>query len=205
MTSLQPNRSHVLLTLGTLFAFGGASRFLPNGLAVAEETEPPAAAQVSQDDHSSEEITSDAVHDPDSGPREVCLTEDAAKKYSEDVWLFEAESAELRQKQVKLKAWEAELNLQTAELQDLQVLLEAQWNEMQQQADQDIVHLAKMYASMKAEQAAEIFDQMDPDFAAGFLTQLPSDQAGLILANMDNKKAYVVSVSMASANAQLRE
>jgi flagellar motility protein MotE (MotC chaperone) len=115
------------------------------------------------------------------------LTEEAADKYAEDVWLFEAEREELRQKHIKLLSWETELDAQTAELRDLQNTLEARWTEMQQQASQDIVHLAKMYGSMRAEQAAEIFNQ-----------------AGLILANMENRKAYVVSVSMASDNADIR-
>ena len=209
MKSLQSNRSHVLLTLGTLFAFGGASRFMPSGLASAEETTSPVTAAVSQD---AELMSSSASHiaretEMERQPinaDEVCLTEEAADKYAEDVWLFEAEREELRQKHIKLLSWETELDAQTAELRDLQNTLEARWTEMQQQASQDIVHLAKMYGSMRAEQAAEIFNQMDPDFAAGFLMQLPSDQAGLILANMENRKAYVVSVSMASDNADIR-
>ena len=210
MTTLQSNRSHVLLTLGTLFAFSGASRFMPNGLANAEETVSPSIpAILSSDTTSNEDASMDALSETEPKHQaaaldKVCLTGEAADKFSEDQWLFETERDALRQKHIKLQSWEAELNLQTAELRNLQSTLEERWSEMQQQADQDVVHLAKMYASMKAEQAAEIFNQMDPDFAAGFLIQLPSDQAGLILANMEKKKAYVVSVSMASNNADIR-
>lgn len=209
MTLLRSNRSHVLLTLGTLFAFGGASRFLPNGLATAEEIETPAAATILQEPNAENAnpltVKQDTTMDNRAAASdEVCLTGEAAAKYSDDLWLFETERDELRQKQIKLQSWEAELNAQTTELQDLQTILEARWDQMQQQANEDVAHLAKMYGSMKAEQAAEIFDQMDPDFAAGFLIELPSDQAGLILANMEKKKAYVVSLSMASANADIR-
>lgn len=207
MKIAQPNRSHVLLTLGTLFAFGGASRFMPNGLAIAEETISPAntAASEPAEPITTEATPMEAETEPSpTGANEVCLTGEAAEKFSEDVWMFEADRENLRQEQVKLQSWEAELNAQTAELRDLQNTIEARWDEMQVQANQDIVHLAKMYSSMKADQAAEIFDQMDPDFAAGFLLQLPSEQAGLILASMEKTKAYIVSVSMAAENADLR-
>ncbi|MEO9968481.1 MAG: hypothetical protein ABJG15_01415 [Hyphomonadaceae bacterium] len=211
MRQSPPNRSHVLLTLGTLFAFGGASRFLPAGLAAAEEAAVPAATTAQHDalPADSEEAAqseTEAVPALPSSPsaEEVCLTGEAADKFSEDVWLFEAERETMRQEQIKLQLWEAELNAQTVELQDLQLTLEARWSEMQEQASQDIIHLAKMYSSMKAEQAAEIFNQMDPDFAAGFLTQLPSEQAGLILANMEKRKAYIVSLSVAAETADIR-
>jgi flagellar motility protein MotE (MotC chaperone) len=57
---------------------------------------------------------------------------------------------------------------------------------------------------MKPDSAASIFNQMDPAFAAGFLRLMPSEQAGLILAAMDSKKAYVISVKVASMNADVR-
>lgn len=208
MMTFQSNRSHVLLTLGTLFAFGGASRFLPNGTASAEEKIPPVSTELLQDvEHAPENHAlpaTDAAEFQATASEEVCLTEEAAEKFSEDLWLFETEREELRQKHIKLQSWEATLDAQTTELRALQTALAARWEEMQQQANQDIIHLAKIYGAMKAEQAAEIFNQMDPDFAAGFLKQLPSDQAGTILANMEKKKAYIVSVSMASDNADIR-
>ena len=70
--------------------------------------------------------------------------------------------------------------------------------------DPDIRHLAGMYSAMKPDAAATIFNQMDPAFAAGFLRLIPSEQAGLILANMDAKKAYVISVKLATMNADVR-
>jgi flagellar motility protein MotE (MotC chaperone) len=75
---------------------------------------------------------------------------------------------------------------------------------MAETANQDIQHLAQMYGAMKPDQAAGIFNQMDAGFAAGFLRLIPSDQAGLILANMENEKAYIVSVKIASTNSDLR-
>lgn len=209
MTFLQPNRSHALLTLGTLFALGGASRLLPNGLATAEESNPAVISEIDKSadptaGHLQSLSQNKNNHEAAAPQKEVCLTKEAAEKFSEDLWLFESEQKTLKQKQIDLQTWEAELAAQTSELQDLQNNLETRWREMQKQATEDLLHLSKMYGSMKAEQAAEIFNQMDPDFAAGFLSQLPSDQAGLILANMEKQKAYIVSLSIASKNADIR-
>lgn len=202
MSASKTRRSHVLVTLGVLFTLGGASRFMFANFATAEET-PATDASVE---------TVSAAPAPDAGDTfaeaatmgEVCFSGDVAEQMREDQWLFETEREELRQEQLELEAWQQELERQTAELQSLQQTLDARWSEMQTVADGDMQHLAQMYGAMKADEAALIFDQMDPSFAAGFLRLLPSEQAGQILAGMDTDRAYVVSVEMASRNRDIR-
>jgi len=72
-------------------------------------------------------------------------------------------------------------------------------------AKEDITHLSAMYETMKPKQAARIFDEMDANFAAGFLRQMKGSQAGLILANMNTAKAYQVSLILASKGAKYRK
>lgn len=197
----KPTTSHVLLTLGVLFTIGGATRFLPNDLAFAENTAPPATGAVATPPGAQ---PAKAVSTPSAGPQEVCFTTESAALVAEDQWLFESQKEELKQEQLALKSWEKELETQTVELQSLQAALEARWQQIQAASDNDIRHLAQMYSVMKPDQAATIFNQMDPAFAAGFLRLMNSEQAGLILANMESKKAYVVSVKLASMNADVR-
>ena len=212
MTMLKPNHSHVLLTLGTLFAFGGASRFLPDNIATADEVSQEQPTATHKDTISSDQLVAQdldlqsrnpATATPQDGSE--CIAADIAKGLNEDIWLFEAEQAAIREKELSLASWEADLLAQTSELRALHDALQERWEEMQTGAEGDLEHLAQMYGAMKADQAAQIFNQMDPDFAAGFLFQLSSEQAGLILANMDQEKAYIISVSMASINSDLRE
>ena len=59
--------------------------------------------------------------------------------------------------------------------------------------------------TMKPKQASIIFNQMDPVFAASFLRLMDSNNAGLIMANMESKKAYTISVIMANRNADMRK
>ncbi len=203
MSFVKNNTSHVLLTLGVLFTIGGATRFLPSDLAFAEDlglktAEKGAAA--------SGPAASKAAGTPatSGGPEEVCFTTESAAMVAEDQWLFESQKEELKKEKLALQTWEKELQTQTAELQNLQTTLEDRWQQIQTASDADIKHLAGMYSIMKPDQAATIFNQMDPAFAAGFLRLMASEQAGMILANMDSKKAYVISVKLATMNADVR-
>ena len=201
MSFVKNNTSHVLLTLGVLFTIGGATRFLPNGLAFAEDLGLKPATETAA------AKTGGAAKpaDPSAADlQEVCFTTESAAMVAEDQWLFESQKEEMKNEKLALQTWEKELETQTAELQALQTTLEARWQEIQGASDQDIKHLAGMYSAMKPDAAASIFNQMDPAFAAGFLRLIPSEQAGLILANMDSKKAYVISVKLATMNADVR-
>lgn len=200
MSFVKNNTSHVLLTLGVLFTIGGATRFLPNGLAFAEEAGAAPAAAGTETAAAKPAAGTTA----EGGPSEVCFTTESAAMVAEDQWLFESQKEELKNEKLALQTWEKELQTQTAELQALQTTLESRWEQIQGASDADIKHLAGMYSAMKPDSAASIFNQMDPAFAAGFLRLMPSEQAGLILANMDAKKAYVISVKLATMNADVR-
>jgi flagellar motility protein MotE (MotC chaperone) len=200
--------SHVLLTLGVLFTLGGATRFLPGPEAAAETPAPAAKAAVSdaaKPDASADKAKTTRPATPEDRNPQVCFTGDMAADLKEDRWLFETEQDALNQEKIALKAMQADLQEQTAALTAQQAALDARWEKMQGEAGTDIDHLSRMYGAMKPDQAAAIFNQMDPAFAAGFLRRLSSDQAGLILAGMQTDKAYVVSVNLASRNQDLRE
>lgn len=198
------NRSNVLLTLGVLFTIGGATRFLPDALAFAEQA--PAAGANAASTPATPKATPAPQPAAASGGNltQVCFSSESASLLEEDQWLFESEREEIRKQQLDLQTWENQLQQQTAELKVLQETLEARWQEMQVSSDKDIEHLARMYSAMKPDQAAQIFNQMDPGFAAGFLRLMASDQAGLILANMESQKAYLVSVKLATMNDDVR-
>ena len=199
------NRSNVLLTLGVLFTIGGATRFLPDALAFAEQA-PAAGTNATAAPATAEAAPADAAPAAASKSNltEVCFSSESASLLEEDQWLFEAEREDIKQQKLELQTWENQLSQQTAELKVLQETLEARWQEMQASSDQDIEHLARMYSAMKPDQAAQIFNQMDAGFAAGFLRLMASDQAGLILANMEAQKAYLVSVKLATMNDDVR-
>ena len=193
------NRSNVLLTLGILFTLGAATRLVPANLA---------EAKAANADDAIAETASATVEDttvtalPIEG--QICFSEDLSAQLAADQARIEAESDKLIARELELKAWAAELDQTRTDLTALQATLETRWADMQSFASEDLNHLAQMYGAMKPDQAATIFDQMDPGFAAGFLRLLSSEQAGLIMANMESQQAYIVSVRLASLNEDLR-
>lgn len=195
-------RTHVLITLGVLFTIGGVTRILPSTLASAEDTKleeasfaakPAEAVPVAYDEKPAEKRAN-----------EICLSGEAANALASDQAALKARADALQEQEIALQARAQELDEQAAELTVLRQTIDERWQTMTTSADNDIQHLAQMYSAMKPDQAASIFNQMDPGFAAGFLRLMPSDQAGMILASMQAEKAYVVSVKLASKNGDIR-
>ncbi|WP_084395827.1 MotE family protein [Henriciella aquimarina] len=197
-------RTHVLLTLGALFTIGGATRIIPHTFATAEES-PQASQQPAPAASSSETVQPASYEIPQSGvPEQVCFTGEEAAALTADRKAFDERSEALQDQELSIQARRQKLDEQAEELKALQATLDQRWKKMEAEAGQDLDHLAQMYGAMKPDQAAAIFDQMDPGFAAGFLRLIPSDQAGAILAGMDSNKAYVVSLKLASMNGDIR-
>jgi len=195
------NRSNVLLTLGVLFTLGAATRFIPTNFAEAKEAAAEEITTTANAELESAASVSQAVM-PLEG--QICFSEDLSAQLASDQLRLETESTKLIERDLELQAWAAELEQTRTELTALQATLETRWQDMQAFAGEDLKHLAQMYGAMKPDQAATIFDQMDPGFAAGFLRLLNSEQAGLIMANMESQQAYIVSVRLASLNEDLR-
>ncbi|MEM9180592.1 MAG: hypothetical protein AAGA89_12805 [Pseudomonadota bacterium] len=194
------NRSNVLLTLGVLFTLGAATRLIPADIAQATAAESESEPTVAAESDSTDTLANKAM--PIEG--QICFSEDLSAQLASDQARLETESDNLVARELELQAWEAELTQTREDLSALQATLETRWQDMQAFAGEDLNHLAQMYGAMKPDQAATIFNQMDPGFAAGFLRLLSSEQAGLIMANMESQQAYIVSVRLASINEDLR-
>lgn len=195
------SRSNVLLTLGVLFTLGAATRLIPANFAAANETAEEPAAELVNTTQSAAPASNPTLLSSDG---QICFSEDLSGALAADQKRLQTESEKLVERDLELQALAAELEQSRADLTALQTTLETRWQNMQAFAGEDLNHLAQMYGAMKPDQAATIFDQMDPGFAAGFLRLLNSEQAGLIMANMESQQAYIVSVRLASINEDLR-
>lgn len=195
------NRSNVLLTLGVLFTLGAATRLIPTDFNQATAAESETAETAAE---SPAETIKGAAPSQDAIEGQICFGEDLSEQLASDQLRLQTETDKLVQRELELQAWEAELAQTREDLTILQATLETRWQDMQAFAGEDLKHLADMYGAMKPDQAATIFDQMDPGFAAGFLRLLSSEQAGLIMASMESQQAYIVSVRLASLNEDLR-
>ncbi len=200
MSTKSAGTSHVLITLGALFTLGGATRIVSGSFPMATATADDGGAEVAQ---ATALPIADGLNVNDRLDQ-VCFSAEQAAALQQDQWLFEEELEALDARQLELIGWEKELEKQTESLASLQDALDRRWDQMQNSAEEDIEHLAGMYSAMKPKDAAIIFDRMDASFGAGFLRTMRSEQAGKILAEMNPDKAYAVSVTLASRNADIR-
>lgn len=101
--------------------------------------------------------------------------------------------------------------LKVAELQlseNTRVLIEAEKRLAQtltiadKAAEEDLARLTTVYENMKPKQAAKLFSEMAPEFAAGFLARMEAAPAALLMANLDPAHAYTISLILAGRNAR---
>lgn len=70
-------------------------------------------------------------------------------------------------------------------------------------AEDDLARLTSVYENMKAKDAAALFEEMDPQFSAGFLGRMRPDAAAAIFTGLTPAKAYSISVILAGRNADV--
>ena len=67
----------------------------------------------------------------------------------------------------------------------------------------DLQSLTQVYENMKPKDAAALFEEMSPEFAAGFLGLMRADAAALIMTGLEPTTAYSISVILAGRNANV--
>jgi len=187
-------RTHILPVIGLTFAM----LFLSRTAAVS--------AEVTPSDKKTEDIAETQEAEPQAAIEETeqCLTGTVLETLTADMTRLETRQKEIAEREVALAAIEKKLETQMTAIEKTNQSLQLKIDSLKTLASDDLLHLVGMYQTMKPKQAAEIFDSMDPAFAAGFLREMNSDKAGLIMANMDARKSYAISVIIAGRNAKYR-
>ena len=181
--SLRLKRGGLLVTLGIVFAASAALRVgtLDLTLVSAAEASDP------------EPISS--VVGP-TAPIRAALDEVTALRDR----LTERE-AEIDDRERAVEAVQILIEERLAELEAAEQRLEALIQTSDSAAEADLARLTEVYQTMEADQTAALFAQMDPNFAAGFLTRMTPAASGAIMAELDPTIAYAISVVIATRNA----
>jgi len=137
-------------------------------------------------------------------PEEQCVTGEVLQAVNTKMAAFKQRESEMVARESAFRAIEIRLQKQLIAVETAKAALDESLRYRTEIANEDIIHLSKMYETMKPKQAARIFNEMDANFAAGFLRQMKGGQAGLILANMNTAKAYQISLILASKGAKYR-
>lgn len=105
----------------------------------------------------------------------------------------------VREKAVALAGSQTEKRI--AALEEAERKLAATIALADQAAEKDVARLVAVYERMKSKDAAALFAEMEPGFAAGFLSRMRPEAAAAVMAGLDPKTAYAISVTFAGRNA----
>ncbi|PHS37780.1 MAG: hypothetical protein COA91_09475 [Robiginitomaculum sp.] len=133
-----------------------------------------------------------------------CLSGDMLMAVNKKMVVLDNRESEMLEKESAFNAIRLRLDKQLLVIEAAKASLDESVERRTSQAQADLAHLTQMYKSMKPKQAAKIFNEMDVNFAAGFLREMKGAHAGLILSNMNTKKAYQISIALASRGAKYR-
>ncbi len=185
-----------LTFIAALLLVSGALRIgTGSGAAIALEIKE--AAESAMSGKSSEDAGLDGV--ADITPDLIALLEET-KMREEAVRVREAE---LEARAQVLALIEASIAEDLQRLEDAEAELRATMAEADAAAETDIDKLTAVYENMKPDQASQLFQLMEPSFAAGFLGRMRADSAAAILAGLTPDLAYTISVVLAGRNAEV--
>ena len=134
-----------------------------------------------------------------------CVSGDVLIEINKKMALLKRQEIDIKKRISAYNAIQVRLDKQMRAIKSAKASLQHDVNDRQSLAREDIIYLTQMYQTMKPKQAAKIFNEMDVRFAAGILREIKSAQAGLILSNMGSKKAYKISILIASKNSKYRQ
>lgn len=198
-TSRRPRRPRqVLPSLALLFFLAGVIR-LGAGIGTALAEGPDAAAPqplaaLASTAQATQDRTPAGAPDP-AGTAEILL-QITRREHA----LREREAA-LAERTQLLASAEERLTLQIAALEAAERELTATMALADRAAEDDITRMVNVFESMRAEEAARVFTEMDPGFAAGFLGRLRPEAAAAIMAGLEPRQAYLLSTIVAGRNA----
>lgn len=114
---------------------------------------------------------------------------------------LDAREAALAERAQALAELEGSITAQLAALEATETRLESLLALSDTAAESDLARLTQVYETMGSADAAALFSQMDPGFAAGFLGRMQADAAAGVMAELDPGVAYAISVLIATRNA----
>jgi len=116
---------------------------------------------------------------------------------------LEARESQLRERLQALRLAEIEIDDKLQALVAAEESLAATIALADTAAETDLAQLTTVYENMKPKEAAALFEEMTPEFAAGFLGLMRSDAAAAIMTELEPETAYSFSVVLAGRNANV--
>lgn len=130
---------------------------------------------------------------PGFTPEELEVLQNLAARRAE----IEARAEELEMRERVLAATEQRINERVALLEQLKGEIEGLLARYDEQQENELKNVVKVYESMKAKDAARIFDQMDMPTLLDIVQRMRPQKVAGVLAEMDPLKARAVTEELA--------
>jgi len=114
---------------------------------------------------------------------------------------LEERMVDILEREQVLKLSRQMVEAKIAELEQAEKLLSSSIAQSEAASENDLAGLTSVYENMKPADAALLFEQMDADFAAGFIGRMRPEPAASIMTGLAPEKAYAISVILAGRNA----
>jgi flagellar motility protein MotE (MotC chaperone) len=134
-----------------------------------------------------------AVAEKKFSPTELELLQNLSKRRGE----LDQRSEELDQRELLLKATEQRVQEKIDQLQKMQAQLDAALGKVDEQEDQRLQSLVRIYEAMKPQEAATIFDKLEQPVLLQVLTRMKDKSVAAILPHLDGDKARSITMALA--------
>jgi len=208
-------RTPILRVLPVLIFFGGVMIVLrvadlvlglggvdPLSVAELQAQQPPAkaaaAAAPAPAGGSSAPFT--PVSAPAAEPPAASMTPtelDVLNKLQERRLQIDARERDVERREALLKAAEDQIDRKVAEMKTLQSTIEGLLRQYNDQEDNKMRSLVKIYENMKPKEAAKIFEQLDMSILLEVVERMKEQRVAPIMAEMDPMKAKAVTAELA--------
>ena len=143
--------------------------------------------------------TQTALADPANDPtlftqNEIDLLQQLAERREE----IEKKNQEMTVRGAMLQAAEKRIDSKIGELRDLQKAIDVLVKKHDEQEEQRIQSLVKIYENMKPKDAARIFNDLPDDVLVPVARDMKSDQLALVLASMNAENAKALTIKLAN-------
>ena len=136
-----------------------------------------------------------ANSDPGAGMSQTEL--DVLQKLQERRGTLDGREKDIEKREALLKAAEDQIDRKVAEMKTLQNTIEGLLRQYNDQEDNKMRSLVKIYENMKPKEAAKIFEQLDMNIMLEVIERMKEQRVAPIMAEMDPSKAKAVTAELA--------
>lgn len=131
-------------------------------------------------------------------PGNMSQTElDVLQKLQERRGALDSREKDIERREALLKAAEDQIDRKVAEMKTLQHTIEGLLRQYNDQEDNKMRSLVKIYENMKPKEAAKIFEQLDMSILLEVIERMKEQRVAPIMAEMDPSKAKAVTAELA--------